>query len=79
MGGRPRIAPEKRMRAMLLRVLHSIRSECRQVAAYFLQSAAPLIHRAGYRRHHLEALRVLQEPQQPHCVRGNFRVVYRHH
>ena len=46
-GGRPSIAPEKLLRAMLLQVFYSIRSERQLIKPSPVQPAVPLVHRPG--------------------------------
>ena len=46
-GGRPSIAPEKLMRAMLLQVLYSVRSERQLDGADAIQPAVPLVRGSG--------------------------------
>ncbi|MBG6078307.1 transposase [Polaromonas sp. CG_9.11] len=47
-GGRPSISPEKLLRAMLLQVFHSIRSDAPPHGADAVQPAVPLVHRPGH-------------------------------
>ena len=48
--GRPSIAPEKLLRALLLQVLYSIRSERMLMEQTGIQSAVPLVRGAEYGR-----------------------------
>lgn len=48
-GGRPSIATEKLLRAMLLQVLYSVRSE-RQLMEQVVQPAVPLVYRTVHGR-----------------------------
>jgi transposase len=52
-GGRPSIAPEKLMRAMLLQVLYSVRSDRRRVEQIQYKLA---VRGPGHRRHRVEPL-----------------------
>ena len=61
-GGRPSIAPEKLLRAMLLQVFYSVRSERQLMGADPVQLAVPLVHRPGHGRCRLGVHRIHQEP-----------------
>lgn len=73
--GRPSIAPEKLMRAMLLQVLYSIRSE-RQLVEQISYNL--LVRGPGHRRPSVESLRVQQKPRPADRVRRGHRIVQRH-
>lgn len=47
-GGRPSIAPQKLLRAMLIQVLYSIRSDAPTDGAVAIQLAVSLVHRLGH-------------------------------
>ena len=60
--GRPSIAPEKLLRALLLQAFYTVRSERPADGAAGVRSAVPLVCRARYRRSGLEPFCVLEEP-----------------
>ena len=61
-GGRPSIAPEKLIRAMLLQVFYSVRSKAHADGADPLQPVVSLVHRACHRGRGLGAHGIHQEP-----------------
>ncbi len=76
-GGRHSIAPEKLMRAMLLQVLYSVRSERQLVEQIQYNLLFRLVRRSGHRGHRLESLRVQQEPRPAHRARRRDGTVQR--
>jgi hypothetical protein len=60
--GRPSIAPEYVLRALLLQELFSVRSERQVGRADRLQPSLPLVRRPGHGRRGVEPCGVLQEP-----------------
>src|SRR5437899_5412917 len=61
--GRPSIAPERLLRALLLQVFYSVRSEPAVDGATELQLAVPLVRGLGDRRRGVETRGVQQEPR----------------
>lgn len=61
--GRPSIAPERLLRAMLLQAFYGIRSERQLMEAAGLRSAVPLVRRPGRGRRGVGSLDLLQEPR----------------
>ncbi|MEC5214415.1 transposase [Polaromonas sp. CG_9.5] len=62
-GGRPSIAPEKLLRAMLLQVFYSIRSERQLMEQVAVQPAVPLVHRPGDGRCGVGAHGIYEKPR----------------
>ena len=62
-GGRPSIAPERLLRALLLQAFYTIRSETAADGAAALQLAVPLVRRARGRRAGVGADGVHEEPR----------------
>ena len=61
-GGRPSIAPEKLLRALLLQVFYSIRSERQLMEQTQYNLHVSLVHWLGHERRGLGAHRLYQEP-----------------
>src|SRR5262245_45144817 len=63
--GRPSIAPEKLLRARLLQVLYSVRSERMLIGSTGLQPVVPVVRGSEYGRRDLGCHGVYEEPPAP--------------
>lgn len=63
--GRPSIPPERLLRASLLQVIYSVRSERLLMEQLDLQPAVPLVRRPKRRRSGVGSLDVLFQPRPP--------------
>lgn len=74
-GGRPSIAPEKLIRALLLQVLYSIRSEMHADGASLLQHAVSLVCRLG--KNDIESARIKEIQHQIGAPKIGVAVVWK--